>query len=577
MNTDFSVLPTLQPGLNPWLVVLLSSIAGLLAFALSNALYILHLRHRHVIATLTTPFAMRVRNTTTATIVAVVFVALALSVPGPKLIEGRGWLSGDNLFSVTSRAGFVASYPNTDRVVKKGDPILQLVRDAGPEEVAEAANRRALLAQDLEFARLEVLRVDPLLLAAEAGEKGQLDDLLERKRGLIDSQQSLLRGTQRDKLGDQSKLDEVERDLQAARHELDQTESSFKAATASFDMANRPQVRDLFSKDELIKREERAAVLRSRREELRERVTLLTQEHKRLQALSSASRETQAEHMNLRGTDLDDIDQEIAQARERVQAAWQAIEQDKVRAERQRDYRLRQIELQIAEHDQLLHAHQGALDVRAPWDGLVGFREPSPASARLSTRPLLVLYKPGSISVRLHVSGDEAQLGNAKRVGIDMEALIPEAANSTFAGKIAHGASLPDGSGELQIVGDPPEAAIRELATGSSVPVRVVVRRLNPLAAAAIGWVWWFAGALVAGGVFSEARLWWFRRHLHGINGADPVRGRRVDWGGNPDEFLEYVVGVGIVPRKLRRGGATVEGADERRSRREPTAVGDAN
>jgi hypothetical protein len=51
-----------------------------------------------------------------------------------------------------------------------------------------------------------------LLVARQAGEKAQLDDLLERRRGVVENQQSLLRGAQRDKLGDQSKLDEVERD-----------------------------------------------------------------------------------------------------------------------------------------------------------------------------------------------------------------------------------------------------------------------------------------------------------------------------------------------------------------------------
>jgi hypothetical protein len=109
------------------------------------------------------------------------------------------------------------------------------------------------------------------------------------------------------------------------------------------------------------------------------------------------------------------------------------------------------------------------------------------------------------------------------------------------------------------------------------VPVRVVIRRLNPLAAAGISWVWWLAGAVVAGCVFSEARLWRLRRRVRGTNGADIEGGRRVDWGGNPDEFLEYVVGVGIVPRKLRRGGSPVEDTDDLRIRREPTAIGAAN
>ncbi len=582
MTAHFGDLLNLQPGLNPWLVMLLSSIAGLLTFAASNALYVLHMRHGRLGKKLEGYPTIRIRNAIMAALTAMSVVALGLVIPGPTLVDGRGWLSGNDLFVITSRAGFTATYPNADHEVRKGDPVLELVRDAAPEEVAAASNRRAQLAQDLQFAQLEVLRVDPLLLAAQVSEKGRLDELLERRRTLLDNQHSQLRGAQQDKVGEQTKLDEVERDLQGARHELDQTEASFKAATASVEMVHRPDMTGVLSKEDVIKREERAAVLRSRRDELRERVALLYGQQKRLRALTSASDETQAKHMTLRDAELEEVDREIALARERVQAAWKAIEEDKVRAERQREYRVRQIQLQIAEYDQLLHARQGTLDVRSPWDGLVGFREPSPASARLSNRPLLVLYKPAGIYVRIHVPADETWLANARRgLGINMEALIPEAVGSPFAGKITGLDRRADGSGELQIAADPPEPAIRELATGSSVPVHVVIRRLNPLAAAGIGWTCWLACALIAGCAFSEARRWWLRASRRGTNSADTefplASGLRLDWGGDPDEFLEYLVGVGIVPRKLRRPLAAVEDADEARVRRDSPAIGAAS
>ena len=576
MNTDYGGLLNIQPGLNPWLVVLLSSIAGLFAFALSNALYVLHTRHRRLTAKPTARSGVRVRNAITASLITLSVAVLGLAIPGPTLVDGRGWLSGESLFVVASKSGFVASFPNADHVVRKGDPVLQLSRDAGPEEIAAASNRRAQLAQDLEFARLEILRVDPLLLASQASEKGRLDDLLERRRGLIESQQSQLRGAQQEKLGEQTKLDEVERDLQAARHELDQTEASFQAASASVEMTRKPEVRQALSKEDVIKREERAAVLRSRLDELRERVVLLTAQQKRLSVLSSTSDDTQTRHMTMRGTELEQIDREIAVARDRVQAAWQAIDEDKLRAGRQRDYRVRQIQLDMAEYDQLLHARESALDVRAPWDGLVGFREPSPGSARLSNRPLLVLYKAGTLSVRIHVAADQVWIGSALNVGVNMDALVPEAAGSSFAGKVVRAVRRSDGSAELQIAGDPPEPAVRELATGNSVPVHVVIRRLNPLAAAGISWAWWVAGALLVGCAFSEARRWWLRRHKRGINGADTelplAAGLRVDWGGDPDEFLEYVVGVGIVPRKMRRAVSAVEDAADARAPRESAA-----
>jgi hypothetical protein len=312
----------------------------------------------------------------------------------------------------------------------------------------------------------------------------------------------------------------------------------------------------------------------SRREELGERVDLLARERDRLQKLTAASDQTHAEHMAHGGAELQDLDEQLAAARERVRNAWAAVEQDKQRAERQRDYRVREIELQLAEYDALLNAKKDLLDVRAPWDGFVGFREPSPATAGIGNRPLLVLYKPGSIAVKVPVPTGRAELAQTGSIDIEMQALTPEAANSTFAGKVTQSVELPDGSGEVQIVGDPPEAAIRELATGSAVPVHVVIRRMNPLAAAKIGWLWWLAAACALGFAVSELRLRRARAHARAVAAGTATAKHTssvLDWGGNPDEFLEYVVGVGIVPRKLRRA-ASVEVAEERRA---PVPTGD--
>ncbi len=579
MNTDFDALQNLQPGLNAGLVVLLSAIAGLLAFALGNALYVVHMRRRRLAQRPRGPLASRARHITGAAAAISLLAFTALNVPGPTLVEGKGWLSGDDLFTVSSRSGFVASYPNADREVKEGETILQLARSAGPDELASAANRRALLAEELESTRLDTLRIDPLLVTAQAAAKDRLNELLDQKRTLKESQESLLRGAQRQQLVDQSRLDTAQKELLAARHELDQVESSFKIAAASYDLARRPGVRALLTQDEIGKREERVNVLRSRRAELHDRIATLTQERKRLQALTATSEATDSKHMALAEAEAARLDDDIVAAGQRADAAVTAIERDKVRAERQREYRIHQIELQIASLDELLNARQGALEVHAPWAGRVGFREPSPASARSDDRPLLVLYKPGSVSVKILVPADQVQLANAKEIRVNMQALIPEAAGATFQGRIVRGNRLPDGTGELQIAGDPPEAAIRELAAGSSVPVRVAVRRLNPLAAAGVSRGWWLAGSLAASIVLTETRLWQLRRRKRRGDPSDGQSTNRwlgIDWGGHPDEFLEYVEGVGVVPRKVRRAVAAVNVAEERRGQRAQIGIAES-
>jgi len=46
-----------------------------------------------------------------------------------------------------------------------------------------------------------------------------------------------------------------------------------------------------------------------------------------------------------------------------------------------------------------------------------------------------------------------------------------------------------------------------------------------------------------------------------------------MDWGGDPNEFLEYVVGVGIVARRLSHAVSPVDGRDDRRRRSEPATI----
>jgi hypothetical protein len=126
------------------------------------------------------------------------------------------------------------------------------------------------------------------------------------------------------------------------------------------------------------------------------------------------------------------------------------------------------------------------------------------------------------------------------------------------------GSLLPDGTGELQIVGDPPEAAIRELATGASVPVHVVIRQLNPVVAAGLGWFWWLTIAVLAGCTFGEARFRWQQRPSRARD-VDVPNPRALAWGGDPDEFLEHVADVGVVWRKMLPAVSPIEVTEDRR------------
>ena len=578
---DLATVWKIQPALNPWLVVLLGGISGLLVFAVSNALYVLVRRHRRVDVRPPHPIAFRLRQLVAVSGPIMLVLLLVHSVSGPKLVDGKGWLSGDGLFTVNNRPGFRANYPNTSQTVKQGDVILQLVRDAGPDEVAAATNRRALLLQDREFARLEILRVDPLLVGEQAAATEHLRELGNRKQRLLDSRDTFLRSSPRQQMQDQNQLDGISRDLQSSRHELEQTEASIAAATQELQQMTTeygPEGQDLLAGDALKDHRKRVELLRSRQTALQQRVELLHREQERLQVLTSKVHETNGAQLELRTGELADIDRQISDASERVAGAQRRIEQDKQRAELQRENRIRQIQLQIDELDVLLEAREGRLDVQAPWTGIVGFRESSPEAVRLGSRPLLILYEPGKVSVKIGVPADQAALEPGDHIAIEMQALIEETSSSTFTGRLAQKKLRGDGSAELLIACDPPGRALRELAAGDSVPVHVIIRGLNPIAAAGVSWGWELAGLGLLGLLFAEVS--WrraARRAAHpSSSDAQPERPSflQIDWGGDPDEFQESVVGgSGTVLRKLRQPIAVASLPEERRAPPEEKVV----
>src|SRR5262245_44337576 len=161
---DFTAALTAPQSANPWMILLLGSIWGLLVFAFSNALRVLVVRHRAQKVARTSSRFWPVVATVAALVGAVVVAHLFV---GRIEVNGQGLLFGDDLFVVTRRAGILPSYPSTPNHVRKGDPILVVRRDAGPDEIAAAENRRARLRHEFEYIKSDALEVDPLVLRSE--------------------------------------------------------------------------------------------------------------------------------------------------------------------------------------------------------------------------------------------------------------------------------------------------------------------------------------------------------------------------------------------------------------------------
>ena len=159
----------------------------------------------------------------------------------------------------------------------------------------------------------------------------------------------------------------------------------------------RAMAKGLIPQDEFEKRRERMNVLRSRQEELETRVGALRKERAQTTDLTSTTEGTHSNQLALRSNEISALNRRIGLARQAVKEAAQKLDEDKIRAAAQREKRLKQVQIQIDELNTLLDASEATLSARAPWDGVVGFREPSPASVRSDVRPLLVLFQPGKV------------------------------------------------------------------------------------------------------------------------------------------------------------------------------------
>jgi hypothetical protein len=139
--------------------------------------------------------------------------------------------------------------------------------------------------------------------------------------------------------------------------------------------------------------------------------------------------------------------------------------------------------------------------------------------------------------------------------------MTTEAAGTAVAGELVDRLSLTDGMVELLFATHPPPAAVRDLAMGNPVPVSVIVRRPDLLAR--LGLRWPAALALIAVVAFATTEVrrrleQWRQRaerpSIAGDSGAPPFPSRafRLDWGDDTTQFQEFVVGVGMVSRRIR-------------------------
>ncbi len=242
-----------------------------------------------------------------------------------------------------------------------------------------------------------------------------------------------------------------------------------------------------------------------------------------------------------------DVENRLTEARGLLATAQSALDGDRPRAEDQRNQRLHQIQLEIDDCD-ALQGMQAAAE--APWDGRIGFREPSPSSPPADNGPLLVMYHPGNLVVTIRLDDDQAAPAN-EDLAVEMAAITAphdldgmDRPETFFPGTLVGRSAAANGFVELRATVAPPERLVRQVAMGGTVPVKARLRR-------ALTSMFSFRLAVGFGAIaflLTVARAW--RRR----------RGRQADTDGEASRLPMVVPQtVGLTAYPARRRPITVE------------------
>jgi len=367
----------------------------------------------------------------TSVVLAVAVLILALS--NRSLNEVEGLLSGEDLFAVKPRAGLVASYVALGPDVKKGEVLLRF-RGAtdDPQQIDGGPRHRE---EDL----------DPEIVRhAQAAELAYRQSL-ERQRQLMSERDAIEREAAQQRLGLAEQRFRVAQDKRNTEGQIAQTQANLTSERVQLTATKTLVEQKLVARMDLTKKQETVSVLEEHDAELKGRSALLDQEMAKTHAQLGEMERIYQHQMRARQDELETIAATLAVA-ERERARWQAA---------------------LAEQ----RAKQGV--VTAPWDGRIGFREPSPASLPTDGGPLLVQYRPGKIFVVVRL---DSELSNGARNGLASEFRLPAEASPPFSGGRPTLSRRAANWIELRIPCDPPDRLLRQLALGGAVPVRAQLR-----------------------------------------------------------------------------------------------------
>ena len=387
--------------------------------------------------------------------------------------EHVGLLQGEDLFSVRAVKGFAAQFPSSSKDIVKDDILVSFHRKPDPKERADAMLKRDLLREKISFEELKSPIIDAPTIALLQSLQRRMNELNEKERQLMQQQEISKRSGERYETDNASAEQRVLRDLDALSHRMNQQNAAVNLTQQELEFAERIAVEGLVSKLELSRKREANRVAISKLEELKSQQRFLESSASQFDDESASEQPGDSSYSKITDGWLQDIERERATIIDQLAPVEKAVAGEEVAAAKRLNSQVNQLKVELQEVERTIAGYedQPSIEVRAPWDGIVGYRDTSPNNIKREGTPLAVIYRPDTVYVSVQVTTNELnQLESTENVFVTNNML--EKRDIEVRGRISSVKPLSNQLHEVAITIEPPGYILKDLVDNGAIDMR---------------------------------------------------------------------------------------------------------
>jgi len=441
----------------------------------------------------------RATRRTSAVLLTLGLLGMALSAAWQAVVRHEGLLSGDGIFTVRAPTDRDVVAVAQQEAVEEGGLLARFGSAESKAKLAELELRRDGLDAEKAMLGHQPLVSDPDIArklgeanARERALRANLNELtLERNR--------VSRDAMRERSTRQDDIQSVQLEISRFEEEARQAESALRLCQEEHARCASLVSRDVVPEEEYARK---ASELTSREIEVRKlqrQVEKATEQRKQLErALAEFLKLTEQQEKELTN-EIAGLGDQLAEIASQQEGLERRQAEDLARAARHREESLRKIEIELAQAEKQLQAEKAEHQSVAPFAGRLVYRAPAPGNA-LPGDPVVVLAPPGGLRLAVRVprwmkSSLEQQDKLSCELLQDLERdeqrrFVEPRFTASFAGWKELPADPRFGLAEMSCVLS--AEAVRELALGKQIAARLVWR--PPLYASP----WFVRSALLA-------------------------------------------------------------------------------